>query len=126
MLDTWKFVGRPKLAPANAGQTVVDERSMSLPRFYSTLLRGSVAFRGMATADTLGMEVHTPTATPYAIVTLDKPREIRPRRFVECSHVEVHHASISATAVSSTPASPKRSSRNRPVRTAMRGLSLRY
>jgi hypothetical protein len=38
------------------------------------------------------MEVHAPAAAPYTVVTLDQPREVGPRRFIERSHFQTFHA----------------------------------
>ena len=49
----------------------------------ATFLLGPVLRRGLRAPDALGVKAHAPAAAPDAIVTLDQPREARPRRLVE-------------------------------------------
>lgn len=75
VFDPRELVGRPELAPAYAGGTVVYQGSVSSAFADSTLLQGP----RLAGPHALGVKRHAPTAAPYAVVLLDESGEVGPR-----------------------------------------------
>jgi hypothetical protein len=90
-LDAWQLIGRPEVAPADAGRTLVDKGGVSMAFPVSTLVLGSVLRRCLVAPYTLAVKGHAPAAAPYTVVTLRQPREIWPGRSIQRLYPEACH-----------------------------------